>query len=250
MNKFNIKKMIKKGFTLFEEAMYPEYKCISCGEELQDLSDRICPECLSEIDFHEGKVCKICGAEISPQQVVCSSCKNVQYNFDCAISVCEYGNISGKIVKSLKYNGKKYVAKYMAKYMADTYFKSSEVADIITFVPQNPIKGKFRGFDHAELIANDLAKILNLPIKNMLMRVKDTPNQASLPRSMRMTNLDGAFDIIKDLDLRTKTVLLVDDVYTTGATANECSLMLKKANPRRIVTLTFAKTTDPNLLGA
>lgn len=250
MEKFNFKERLKKGWVMFEDTMYPEYKCISCGEELQNLDCRICPECLSEIDFHEGKVCKICGAEISPQQVVCSSCKNTQFNFDCAISVCEYGLVSGKIVKALKYSGKKYVAKYMAKYMADTYLSSSEVADVITFVPQNPIKGKFRGFDHAELIAKDLAKLLNLPLINMLYRVKDTPNQASLPRSMRMTNLDGAFEVTKDLDLRTKTVLLVDDVLTTGATASECSLMLKKAHPRRIVTLTFAKTSDPNLLGA
>ena len=134
--------------------------------------------------------------------------------------------------------------------MADYYFSRNIKADVVTFVPQSTKGFKLKGFNHAELIASEFAKIVKLPLVATLKRVKETPNQASLPRSMRETNLKGAIDVSSEIDLSGKTVLIIDDVFTTGSTANECSLVLRNLNPKKIYILAFTKTTDPNLLGA
>lgn len=250
MKKEKFKEVLLKGLRVFEESLFPEFRCIGCGEELQNSTHNVCPDCLSLIDFHDQKICKKCGAEIDESETICDSCKNKEYLFDAAFSVCEYGEISGRLVKSLKYNGNKYVARHLAEFMADYYFSRNIKADVVTFVPQSTKGFKLKGFNHAELIAKEFAKIVKLPLVATLKRVKETPNQASLPRSMRETNLKGAIDVSSEIDLSGKTVLIIDDVFTTGSTANECSLVLRNLNPKKIYILAFTKTTDPNLLGA
>jgi len=98
-----------------------------------------------------------------------------------------------------------------------------------------------RGFNQAELLAREVSRHRRIPILNALRRSKDTVNQAGLTSSGRRLNIAGAFQPREGMDLRGQRVLLIDDVFTTGATATACALALKKAGAGTVSLLTLAR---------
>lgn len=238
-----VKEFVKNLADKFEGAMFPEFGCDSCGRELENVELHLCEECLAKIKMHNGASCKVCGASISQEEVICAECKNNYFVFDKALSVCDYGEVSAGLVKSLKYNGQKYIAKHLAKMMFD-YFKTiNGEADVVTFVPCSAERLKERGFNQAQLIAEEFARLLEIECVEMLKKTgKTLSNQASLNFKERQKNIKGTFALLDKLKFKDKNIVLIDDVFTTGATANECSSELLKINPKSVVVLTFAKT--------
>lgn len=99
-----------------------------------------------------------------------------------------------------------------------------------------------RGYNQTELIAMELAKRLDIKFSNKnLIKIKETETQSSLSKEKRKENVKGAFELIDNKELEGKNIILFDDIYTTGSTADECINVLKKSNPNRILTLTIAK---------
>jgi len=98
-----------------------------------------------------------------------------------------------------------------------------------------------RGFNQSELLAREMSKVLETSLFNGLVRVKYTEHQTLLDKSSREKNLEGAFDVIKKQDINGKRLLLVDDVYTTGATAEQCAKSLIKAGCRDVFVITCAR---------
>jgi len=114
--------------------------------------------------------------------------------------------------------------------------------DAITPVPLHPEREVQRGFNQAKVLAQELAKLKNIPIiERSLVKVKNTPPQTSLEAVDRQKNLRGAFEVIHSEEIEGKVLLLVDDVFTTGSTIQECSLALKKAGAKEIRALTLAQ---------
>jgi len=114
--------------------------------------------------------------------------------------------------------------------------------DIIIPVPLFPEKQKKRGFNQASVLAKELARQKDIElIEGQLIKVKRTLPQTSLEASDRRKNLKGAFEVVHDQRIKGKTVLLVDDVYTTGSTLQECSLVLMKAGTLEVRALTIAQ---------
>lgn len=118
-------------------------------------------------------------------------------------------------------------------------------AEMVIPIPLSPRQLKARSFNQAQLLAQVLRKNLGLPEgKDLLLKVKETKEQVKLSRAERLSNLQGAFVVSQPEVLKDKRVLLVDDVYTTGATAGECTLSLLAAGAREVLVATVASSVE------
>ena len=150
------------------------------------------------------------------------------------------GDIRNKLI-DFKFNDKPYIAKSFAKFI----IKNEKICgilkkyDIITAVPMYIKKQNKRGYNQAELFAKYLAEELNMKYYQTLEKIKNTKMQSSLNKQEREHNLDGAYKLKNAEIIQNKNIILVDDIYTTGSTVNECIKMLKNAN--KIIVFTIAK---------
>ncbi len=151
-----------------------------------------------------------------------------------------YENDIITLVHKLKYGGEKYLAEIMAEFMADEYYENEFTADIITYVPMHAKKQHKRGYNQSKEIAVSLSNILNLPLVDTLERIKFTENLARLNKFERAKTIKNAIALNKDVNIVDRNILLIDDVFTTGSTCNECSKLLKKGKCGKIFVLTFA----------
>lgn len=176
-----------------------------------------------------------------PEQF-CSRCKCEKIPFEKARAPFVYSGNVRKAIHKLKYGGGKCLASELSVYLADAYYEHGFSPDVITFVPMHPRKEKTRGYNQAEALAVELGKavgveVISLLIKKVFVRSNASQNYASRIESVKNTvgiNRESGFD------LKGKTVLLVDDVFTTGATAGECSRVLLSGGAKSVSVLTLA----------
>lgn len=224
------------------ELLFPkQVKCVTCGNETNKFG--ICDKCIKEFSFIKGNTCEICGIDISDKNNVCYECKGREYSFDKNFAIFHYsGDVRDKII-SFKQSRVKSIGEMFAYFIADKYEEISKYFDIDLIVPM-PISSerlKTRKFNQSEILCNEL-KYTGKVRNDILLRVKDTPHQTGLSREHRKSNLEGAFKVTDKKLIRNKIILIVDDIYTTGSTLNECAKTLKKAGVKRVLTLTFART--------
>ena len=232
---------MKKLLNKFLDLLSPDdIKCIVCDAELsQDSRYGMCKSCLDKLP-KINKACNKCGREIFDDGKYCFDCKEDGFAFDKVYSCLNYEDYVTKLVYNLKYGGGKYLAKYMARVIADKIKEEKISFDILTYVPLNEKRESERGFNQAKLIADEAAKELSCASQNLLTRIRNTPYQASLNREERLTNLKDAFEIVDKKLIKGKTILIIDDIFTTGTTLNECSKILKKAGAKCVIGITFA----------
>lgn len=240
-----VKKFWKNLNSLFLDLLYPEYRCIFCGNEAKDNYLNVCDRCKNKVTFlKEEGVCLKCGMPLASDfDKVCASCKKYEYAFDLARAVAAYDGDVVSAVHSFKYSGQKFKAKYMARMMASKFLELNLKVDYITFVPMFEDKKKERGFNQAELLAENFAKIVDLPLISVLDKICETESQTTFDAKVRMKNLQGSIALNKEIAKKIKgaNVLIIDDVFTTGATLNECSKLLKKAKVKNVYCITIAK---------
>lgn len=185
-----------------------------------------------------------CGDIVPNENVkVCDHCKEKEYVFDNNFSCFYYSDVSATIIKNFKYNSKKYYAKYIAELMLDSGYNFSNF-DIITFVPMSNKRKKERGFNQSEELAKEISKMVKIKVVPLLVKVKEGEHQAKLNQSSRMKNLIDSFSVHPEFakEVKGKRILVIDDVFTTGTTLNECAKVLNKCKPEQVKTFTFAKT--------
>lgn len=224
--------------------IFPEnYSCYICDRDIFDSKYLICEQCLKNLPFNNGRVCLHCGDVLVSDGDYCKRCKGKKFIYDRAISTFLYKNEICKLIADLKYNNKKYISKCFGKFMSESFLKNKLYADVIIPVPLCEKRFKLRGYNQSELLANEISKIIKVKVNtNCLKRVKETPTQTKLDFLSRQENIKDAFKVYKSKYLKDKTVLLVDDVYTTGATITECSKILKNSGVKTIYVLTCAHT--------
>ena len=240
----NLFRKIKNLLLSIEDSLSKEHACISCDREILDGSEfQLCEKCLNNMQKIKEPICIKCGEMLENGNLNCVFCKGFNYAFKSNRSIFYYNDESSKIIKGLKYNQRKYYAKFIAKMMTEDRCIFDKV-DIITFVPISAKRKRTRGFNQAEEIAKEISKLVNIEVVELLEKVKDNKTQAGLSQKERLENLKGTFKIKESEKekISGKRILVVDDVFTTGATLNECSSVLKIAKPKEIKTLTFAKT--------
>ena len=225
-----------------------DYNCIVCGRELPGKTRyRTCNLCYATMEVIEDHACLKCGKRLFSEEEYCLDCQNHEKTFDRAFAPLCYAGAAASLVMNLKFHGRKYLADAMAKYMTDKFLSVGLTADVVVPVPLHPNRLKERGFNQSELLAKEIASSLALPLdKESVVRVKDTLVSSKLSggRKAREENMKDAFEIVDKEKVKGKTILLVDDVLTTGTTANELSAVLRKAGAKRIYVLTFATTRE------
>jgi ComF family protein len=171
---------------------------------------------------------------------LCGLCQRGMVGFDAAYSFGSYEGALQKLILLFKYGGIHTLAQPLGRLLADA-FPRSERADLIVPVPMHWWRRWRRGFNQAELLASELARRTGLPLRNAVRRKRWTPPQAGLSNSLRRKNVSNSFETAKPAAVRGLHVLLVDDVFTTGATASACASALKRAGARRVSVLTLAR---------
>ena len=226
---------------------YPPH-CVACGAALDENEDRyLCRACIARINFVKEPTCRKCGHELGPHQPDrrCLNCRNVPLRFDKAIAAAHHSGIARDLVLALKFGGQMHVV-YPISTMLSNRLADCDLLDrvqIVAPVPLHRARQRTRGFNQAELIAEDLAERCGLPFTpRILARVTDTPPQThGMSLASRRQNVKGAFAVIKPKIIAGKTILLIDDVLTTGATTSECAGVLKRAGAKTVYVATITR---------
>ncbi len=235
---------MKRFAAFIKKLLFNErWKCNLCGKEI--FSGFFCPECEKKINYNDKNICNRCGRKTAVPEEYCDSCKNIDFPADKVRSALCYDKTSSILIQNFKYNGKKYLAEIFSEFISNVYFKNFLSADFITFVPMSVKEKKNRGFNQSELLAIATAERIGLPVKDILLKTRETDRQAKLNREERLKNLRGAFKVTDKKEVSGKKVLLIDDVFTTGATSLTISGILKKAGADKVTVLTVASV--PNI---
>ncbi len=224
-------------------ALFPEdITCDACGNELTaNTRYRLCAECYEKLPTVGEHVCLNCGVPLRDEADYCIRCENTESRFLCNRSPLVYDGLAKDIIHALKFGKKKYLVNTLGAMMADEFLSQKMHADIAVYVPMTQAEEKKRGFNQSELLARDVAKRLGLPLLPALVKIRETSAQKELKGKERADNLDGAFTCIFN-QIKGRKILLIDDVFTTGATANACTDALLKEGAREVSVLTCAIT--------
>ncbi len=229
-------------FKSFIDVLFPPV-CPSCEHDLQE--DGLCGKCLALLSAHKTKdpVCSVCGipfASDAGDGRPCGACLKEDQPFIEARSAFTYDKAVLKTIHKFKYGGHVILAPALGRLMARAA-KFSATPEIIVPVPLHKKRLRERGFNQSLLLAREASSALSVPIdyKNLL-RVRPTEQQVNLGADERKRNVAGAFSVKDAAHFKGRRVLLVDDVYTTGATIRECSKVLKKSGAKVFV-ITLAR---------
>lgn len=219
--------------------------CYICGEFTDTIG--LCANCWKNIKWIAEPKCEICSAPFSiPTQKICGNCMKKTPHFDKTDSVFVYDNHSKKMILLFKNGDCTFMAPQFACWMHRVAEKDLLAADMIIPVPISMRKRLKRKYNQAELLAMELSKLSGIIYEpRILIKKKNTRPQEGLSRISREKNLSGSFGINEKYAhmLSGKNIALVDDVMTTGSTANECAKVLKKHGVSHVTVLTIARVT-------
>jgi len=238
--------------------------CKACGGSLLRAGlIPICDECIGGVEPQSATLCVRCGEMLDMEGVryagqfpaeglVCSPCRMVEPDFERAVAYGVYEDELREMVHLLKYEGMRGAARPLGKMLARTVetLKDEAASELVVVaVPLFPAKERQRGYNQAVLLADAALKELKKSAPawrlwashDVIRRVKDTQSQFELTPSGRRRNLKGAFAVSETADLIGREVLLVDDIYTTGATARACATVLRRAGASKVWVATVSR---------
>ncbi len=230
------------------EILFPP-RCPICGDIVMPKGEKACPECRMLVKYAVGPCCLKCGKPLSAanaEEEYCRDCFSKKHFFDAGKAVFVYDEIMKKSIAQFKYNHRCEYAKFYAEEMIRFLSKDIErwKADAMIPIPLHKSRKKWRGFNQSELIAKELEKELSIPVcTDLIIRHKKTKAQKQLNSQERQNNLKKAFKIVQN-DVKLSTVILIDDIYTTGSTIDAVSSLLKQAGVEKIYFITISVGLD------
>jgi ComF family protein len=243
--------------TLFA-AVFPT-DCLLCGRELTGPGGAsICHACWESMQPWLGPSCERCGLPFASSQAsdaidsLCGSCRLDEPEFDVARSYGLYTGNLRKAILQLKFHGREFLANRLGEFLAQAFKALSEPdSAIVAPVPLHASRRRQRGFNQAELLARGLVRWLRRKerfeglqfVADLLRRTRATLPQVGLSVSARRQNVSGVFSVARPERVRNRTIVLVDDVMTTGATLSACAAALKRAGASRVLALSLARAS-------
>lgn len=221
---FNLKKEIISY-------LYPDnLNCINCNKSINKRNKlSLCKECYEKLEYIKNP-CMVCSKEMpnNYKQIKCPICMENNFYFNRNISIFKYNDIISKIIYKYKYNYDTYISNYISDIIIDKIDFMKLDFDYILYVPLSKQRYKKRGFNQSRLIAKNLEKYYNKKILDILKRNKNTKFLSGLKKEERKKELKNAFLVNKDYRniLSNKTIIVIDDIFTTGSTLNEISKTL------------------------
>lgn len=208
------------------EILSPD-ECLKCRKE----GECLCIDCQKSQLIPKKQACVLCN-QINSKGKTCPGCyqksmlsgANIAFRYEGAIK---------DVIRGLKYENKRSYARFLARQLP------AISADFACFVPSDGRTRRSRGYDQSELIAKHYANANNIYFKKAMLRRAHT-KQVGLNRTQRIENIKG--DFVINSDVKGKSVLIIDDVITTGATVSECAMILKQAGAKKVWALALAKS--------
>ena len=232
--------------TLFQFFLPPQ--CYGCETFLTEEQQGLCPDCLSAIHWIEPPLCTRCGIPFPSREGrshLCGVCSEGTRYFTMGRAVGCYEGPLREAIRRWKYEGKVHLSPLFGDWMAKSFFRYWETNpfDLLIPVPLHPRRLRERGFNQALLLTRELSLRTGIPYrKELLKKKRPTVPQVDLSGQERERGIRGAFHLTDEEEVKEKVILLVDDVYTTGTTVNECSKVLLAAGATRVDVLTLAHT--------
>lgn len=242
--------------TTFEKILallFPLAKgCLLCGKGRERTA--VCRGCREKMSARNHfSSCPVCGryhdqvTAGSENKLTCSECLRIPPAYFAARSVGPYRGPLKEAIYLYKYRGYRSLSQVFGQLLTELFLSEPRFtnADLLVPVPLSPQKTISRGFNQSELLAVRVGQLLNLPVEACLVRVRHTPSQSKLTGKARRDNVKGVFALSKTP--RHRNVILIDDILTTGATAEECAKVLLQAGVRWVGVLTLASGIQENI---
>ena len=227
------------------ELFYPS-NCVGCGLP-QAFGILLCDQCKGTSPRIRAPYCRRCSRPFEglvTEDFFCPNCEDHTPAFDCVVSNYQAKGVLRDLIHRFKYGRQFYLRRILADFlveaMQDARMQLSP-ADGLVPVPLHPTRLRERGFNQAEALATTLSKRTRLPVLRCIERRRYTNTQTRFDRVERMQNLRNAFALRKNIDVRGKHLLLLDDVLTTGSTLHECALVLRAAGAESVRAITVAR---------
>lgn len=220
------------------------FTCDVCGREVFG-GERICAKCAALLPRNNGAVCPFCGRKVK-EEGVCLECKEKPLSTEKARSVFTHEGEAAALVLRFK-NGKKYLFRTLCDVLLPVYEREFADADGFVCVPMTEKAMKKRGYNQSRLLAEELARRTGKPFFDVSVKIRESAPQKSLGRREREKNLEGCFRVQDRAAIKGKTLVLVDDTLTTGATSSELADCLLRAGAKKVflLTVTSAEKKDP-----
>lgn len=219
-------------------------RCGGCGAIVDDV-DSFCADCWRKLEFLQGG-CLRCGLPLQATDAeTCAACLASPPRLDRIRAAVGYDEISRSIALRLKYGRKTALARTMSRYMRPLVEALPSDALLVP-VPLHRRRLWSRGFNQSAIVARELSRRTGLPVAvDALRRTRSTPPLKGMGIRQRRRVVAGAFRANPGAELRGRTVVLVDDVFTTGSTANACARILKRAGAERVDLISWARVIRP-----
>lgn len=223
--------------------------CSFCNDPVGDSGiPFFCSACWADFSPIRGPVCPRCGRPFdSPETLshspdhACLACRRELPLFDQALSVGHFEGSLREAVHQFKYRPCRSLGKPLGEWMAANVRLVTDI-DIVMPVPLHAGRLKERGFNQALLLAHRMSEAHRIPLsRDNLFRVRHTRPQVELSGAERIRNVAGAFALRQPGEVADRRVVLIDDVFTTGATMNECAAVLKRAGAAQVTAFTLAR---------
>lgn len=218
--------------------------CPLCGRGVpfDGSANMFCTECLQRMPMIRGKVCRTCGAEADGILESCSECMNApKPPWTKAYALFKYTDGVRECIHRFKYRGQTELARPLGRLAAGLLSESAPLYDAVVPVPLHWSRFLRRGYNQSALLAGELSRWTGIPVRRLLRRKLRTPRQAFLTRKERILNIQGAFSIFHSTAAEKRSILLLDDVMTTGATLREAAGVLLNRGAARVDVLVIAR---------
>jgi competence protein ComFC len=235
----NLSSLLTRGWSALLDLVYPPH-CVACGH----LGEWLCAECLRGVPWLDGPCCSRCGQPMAKAGSLCNECAGGGLALESARAVSLHVPPLREAIYGLKYDGLRALVAPLALLLAEAWRRTSWPIDVIVPVPLHERRIRRRGYNQSLLLADALSRHLGVPLEGrVLVRERNTRTQVGLKRQERWLNVAGAFRC-RDASLQGKSILLVDDVFTTGATLEACAVALVASGSAQVRALTLTRAID------
>lgn len=219
--------------------------CICCHSNLSSIKQDVCDSCLARIvRFDTTGKCPVCGFELIDS--ICCFCNDRKVYFDKCCIGTEYNEVIQKIFYYYKVKNCRRLSIPLTTQISSLFDEMEKIFDLVTCVPSSKDKMSERGYNPAELLAKGISRRYKIPFHYLLVK-KDNHSQKKEKYTGRFINIIDSFKVNKSDEIAGKNILIIDDIFTTGATLNECARMLKENGAKSIICAVVAKVVIKKL---
>ena len=235
-----MKTLMIKIYRALLQLIFP-LRCPVCDDIVTPYGEKICPDCRKKLKYVTSPWCMKCGKKLGKDEEICTDCRKIRHKFTRGRALYEYNSAAAMIYR-FKYAGRREYADFfgleIAKYLGD--FIKDVKPDALIPVPIHKKRLKKRGFNQAALLARAVGRYTGIPVdEKLVVRIKNTVPLKLLNPNERQNNLKKAFNIVKN-DVKLNTILIIDDIYTSGSTVDEMSSVLHKAGVENVYFITLS----------